>query len=147
MFDGDEGWLTEEAFLHDFAGDVPPARARILYAAQEPYRKALTQAKTTNAAWRVKPSYYTLSTADRTIIPDLQRFMADRMGVHVISLGEPPFPYPPFGRGRGSDRIGGARRLSPSWSEAAAGSAKCTFGSATAGLPTPMRRCPRCSIG
>ena len=87
VFDGDEGRLTEEAFLHDFAGDVPPARARILYATQEPYRKALTQAKTTNAAWRVKPSYYAVSTSDRTINPDLQRFMADRMGAHVISLG------------------------------------------------------------
>jgi pimeloyl-ACP methyl ester carboxylesterase len=86
VFDGDEGRLTEEAFLHDFAADVPPARARILYATQEPFRKALTQAKTTNAAWRVKPSYYAVSTADRTINPDLQRFMANRMGAHVILL-------------------------------------------------------------
>ena len=87
IFDGDEGRLSENAFLHDFAADVPYARARILYATQEPFRKALTQAKTTNAAWRLKPSYYAVSTADRTINPDLQRFMAHRMGAHVISLG------------------------------------------------------------
>lgn len=87
MFDGDEGRLTEEAFLHDFAADIPLARARVLYAVQEPFPKAVTQAKTTNAAWPVKPSYYAISTADRTIDPDLQLFMADRTGAQMISLG------------------------------------------------------------
>lgn len=87
VFDGDEGRLTEEAFLQDFAADVPRVRARILYAVQQPFRKALTEARTTNAAWRVKPTYYAVSTADRTINPDLQRFMAERMQAHVISLG------------------------------------------------------------
>ena len=28
VFDGDEGRLTEEAFLRDFAGDLPPAKAK-----------------------------------------------------------------------------------------------------------------------
>src|SRR3954453_4880093 len=31
-FDGDEGRLTEAAFLRDFAGDLPKARAKVLYA-------------------------------------------------------------------------------------------------------------------
>jgi pimeloyl-ACP methyl ester carboxylesterase len=87
VFDGDEGRLSEEAFLKDFAGDIPTARARVLYATQQPFRKALTLAKTTNAAWRVKPTYYAVSETDRTINPDLQRFMAKRMDAHVISLG------------------------------------------------------------
>ncbi len=87
IFDGDEGRLSEEAFLRDFAGNIPTARARILYATQQPFRKALTLAKTTNAAWRVKPTYYAVSEGDRTIDPDLQRFMAKRMDAHVIALG------------------------------------------------------------
>lgn len=87
VFDGDEGRLTEDAFLHDFAGDVPLPRARILYAVQQPFHKALTAAKTTNAAWRTKPTYYAVSEADRTIDPGMQRFMADRMGAQTISLG------------------------------------------------------------
>ena len=87
IFDGDEGRLSEDAFLNDFAGDIPRPRARILYAAQQPFRKALTQARTTNAAWRVKPTYYAVSDGDRTINPDLQRFLAKRMDAHVISLG------------------------------------------------------------
>jgi pimeloyl-ACP methyl ester carboxylesterase len=86
VFDGDVGQLTETAFLRDFAGDVPRAKARILYAVQEPFHKALLGGKTTNAAWRSKPSFYAVSTEDRTINPDLERFMAKRMGATTIEL-------------------------------------------------------------
>jgi pimeloyl-ACP methyl ester carboxylesterase len=86
VFDGDEGRLSEEAFLRDFAGDLPPAKARVLYAVQEPFHKALLTGKTTQAAWRSKPSYYAVSTEDRTINPDLERFMAKRMGAKTIEV-------------------------------------------------------------
>jgi len=39
--DGDEGRLSEEAFLRDFAGDLPDAKAKVLYAVQEPFHKTL----------------------------------------------------------------------------------------------------------
>ena len=86
IFDGDEGRLTEAAFLHDFAGDLPEARARALYAVQEPFHKALLTGKTQHAAWRSKPSFYAVSTEDRTINPDLERFMAKRMGATTIEV-------------------------------------------------------------
>lgn len=86
VFDGDEGRLTEEAFLRDFAGDIPRAKARVLYAVQEPFNKALLAGKTTQAAWRSKPSFYAVSQDDRTINPDLERFMAKRMGAKTIEL-------------------------------------------------------------
>ncbi|MDE1905578.1 MAG: alpha/beta hydrolase [Rhodospirillales bacterium] len=86
VFDGDEGRLTEEAFLHDFAQDVPTAKARVLYAVQEPFHKALLSGRTTHAAWRLKPSFYAVSRQDRTINPDLERFMAKRMGAETIEL-------------------------------------------------------------
>ena len=35
VFDGDEGRLSECAFLHDFAGDLPATKAKVLYA-EEP---------------------------------------------------------------------------------------------------------------
>jgi len=76
IFDGDEGRLSEEAFLRDFAGDLPEAKAEVLYAVQEPFNKALLAGRTTQAAWRSKPSFYAVSTEDRTINPDLERFMA-----------------------------------------------------------------------
>ena len=86
IFDGDEGRLSEEAFLHDFAGDLPETKAKVLYAVQWPFHKALLAGKTTHAAWRSKPSYYAVSTEDRTINPDLERFMAKRMGAKTIEL-------------------------------------------------------------
>jgi pimeloyl-ACP methyl ester carboxylesterase len=86
VFNDDWGQLSEEAFLRDFAGDLPPEEARILYAVQQPFKKSLTAEKTTNAAWRSKPSFYAVSTQDRTINPDLQRFMAKRMSAKTIEI-------------------------------------------------------------
>jgi len=86
VFDGDEGRLSETAFLHDFAGDLPKAKAKVLYAVQQPFNKALLTGKTTQAAWRSKPSFYAVSTEDRTINPDLERFMAKRMGAKTIEV-------------------------------------------------------------
>jgi pimeloyl-ACP methyl ester carboxylesterase len=86
IFDGDEGRLSEEALLRDFAGDLPEAKAKALYAVQWPFRKTLLTGKTTHAAWRSKPSWYAVSTEDRTINPDLERFMAKRMGAKTIEV-------------------------------------------------------------
>jgi pimeloyl-ACP methyl ester carboxylesterase len=86
IFDGDEGRLSEVAFLRDFAGDLPEAKAKVLYAVQQPFHKALLTGKTTHAAWRSKPSFYAVSTDDRTINPDLERFMAKRMSAKTIEV-------------------------------------------------------------
>lgn len=86
VFDGDEGRLTEAAFLHDFAGDLPEDRARVLYAVQQPFHKDLLTGKTSHAAWRSKPSFYAVSTEDRTIDPDLERFMAKRMNATTVEV-------------------------------------------------------------
>jgi pimeloyl-ACP methyl ester carboxylesterase len=79
-------WLSEEAFLRDFAGDVEPSRARALYAVQGRGADALPITKTTTAAWRVKPTWYQISTQDRTINPDLERFLAKRMNATTVEL-------------------------------------------------------------
>jgi pimeloyl-ACP methyl ester carboxylesterase len=86
VFDGDEGRLSEAAFLRDFAGDLPEAKAKVLYAVQAPFDRALLTGKTAHAAWRSKPSFYAVSTEDRTIDPDLERFMAKRMGATTIEI-------------------------------------------------------------
>jgi pimeloyl-ACP methyl ester carboxylesterase len=86
IWSGDWGQLSEAAFLRDFAGDLPAPRARALYAVQGPFERKLLSGKTTHAAWRTKPSYYAVSTEDRTINPDLERFMARRMGAKTIEV-------------------------------------------------------------
>ncbi len=86
VWTGDYGQLNEAAFLRDFAGDLPPAKARALYAVQYPFERQLLAGKTTHAAWRSKPSWYAVSTEDRTINPDLERFMAKRMGAKTVEV-------------------------------------------------------------
>ena len=86
VWSGDYGQLREDAFLRDFAGDLPAAKARVLYAVQSPFERRLLAGKTTHAAWRSKPSWYAVSTEDRTINPDLERFMAKRMGAKTIEV-------------------------------------------------------------
>jgi pimeloyl-ACP methyl ester carboxylesterase len=86
VWSDDEGRLSEEAFLRDFAGDLPADKARVLYAVQAPFKRTLVADKTSHAAWRLKPSWYAVSTEDRTINPDLERFMAKRMGAKTIEV-------------------------------------------------------------
>jgi pimeloyl-ACP methyl ester carboxylesterase len=78
--------LSEAAFLNDFANGVAPATARLLYAAQASNVATLTSEKTSVAAWRSKPSWYAVSKQDRTINPDLQRFLAKRMNATTIEV-------------------------------------------------------------
>jgi len=86
VYDGDEGRLAEAAFLRDFAGDLPVTKAKVFFAVQQPFHEALLTGKTTHAAWRKKPTFYAVSTEDRTINPDLERFMAKRMGAKTIEV-------------------------------------------------------------
>jgi len=72
--------------LRDFAGDLPEVQARILYAAQQPFHRTLLTSKTRHTAWRSKPGFCAVSMEDRTINPDLERFMAKRMGATTIEV-------------------------------------------------------------
>lgn len=78
--------LSREAFLSDFANGVDPIRAEVLHAVQGPISDTLFAARTTNAAWRVKPTFYAVSKLDRTTSPDLERFLASRMGARTIEV-------------------------------------------------------------
>ncbi len=79
--------LSEDAFLNDFANGVEPVKARQLYAVQQPNLATLSpNARTTVAAWRTKPSWYAVSKQDRTIDPDLERYMAKRMNATTIEI-------------------------------------------------------------
>ncbi len=80
------GALTEEAFLNDFANGIDPARARTLYAVQGRVSDTLFTDRTTEAAWRSKPSWYAVSKRDRAISPELQRFLAHRMQARTFEI-------------------------------------------------------------
>ncbi|MEU5781423.1 alpha/beta fold hydrolase [Micromonospora lupini] len=86
VHDGGFAQLSEQAFLDDFAGGVEESRARSLYAVQGPIAGDLFAGRTTVAAWRNRPCYYSVSTADRTSAPELERFLAGRMDATTIEV-------------------------------------------------------------
>ncbi|MFH8470851.1 alpha/beta fold hydrolase [Streptomyces sp. NPDC017991] len=77
-------WISQDAFLRDFANGVPKEEALALYAAQGLLSTAVPT--TSAAAWQEKACWYAVSRDDRTIDPDLQRFMAQRMKATTVEL-------------------------------------------------------------
>lgn len=78
--------LRRDAFLAYFAEGLPERMANTLFATQQPIAADLFSQRTTVAAWRSKPSWYAVSSADNTTSPELQRFLARRMGARVAEL-------------------------------------------------------------
>jgi pimeloyl-ACP methyl ester carboxylesterase len=78
--------LSEDAYVKYFAGDIPVARARALYATQQPTAATLFAEKTDAAAWHDKPTFYAVSTRDQTISPEFERFLAKRMGAKTVEV-------------------------------------------------------------
>lgn len=79
--------LSKAAFLADFAnGDITKEDALALYAAQQPTAASLFQERTTHTAWEHKPTFYVVAKDDRTISPDFQRFLAQRMKADTVEL-------------------------------------------------------------
>ncbi len=80
------GALTEAAFLNDFANGVEPFEARALYAVQGRVAETLFGERTSVAAWQAKPCWYLVCRRDRTTSPELEHFLADRMGATTIEI-------------------------------------------------------------
>jgi pimeloyl-ACP methyl ester carboxylesterase len=78
-------WLRPNG-VGAFAGDLPEAEQKVVWATQAvPVPDLFTQ-KAEGTAWRTKPSWYVLATKDRTVHPDLQRFVARRMGATTVEV-------------------------------------------------------------
>jgi len=86
-FDAQGGATVEpEAFARLFAPDVPRRQARVLAAVQKPISGAIFGTPGGRPAWREVPSWYQVSRDDQVIAPELQRFVAARMGARTIEL-------------------------------------------------------------
>ena len=66
-----------------FANDLPKEEAALLAATQKPLAAAIFGEPLKAAAWKSIPSWYVVSTQDKAINPDLERFMAKRMGAKI----------------------------------------------------------------
>jgi len=79
-------WFDPAAFPANFAQDLPLDQAQVAAAAQRPGAAELFTDVAGPAAWRTVPSWTLVSTLDRAINPDLQRFMAKRANATTIEV-------------------------------------------------------------
>ena len=83
---GKEFTLAPEGFHESFCADIPAADAAFYAISQRPLAGvALTEAAPT-PAWRSRPAWAVLGTADRCIDPGVHRFSYDRMGATVTEI-------------------------------------------------------------
>jgi pimeloyl-ACP methyl ester carboxylesterase len=52
----------------------------------------LFEAKVGGTAWKSKPSWYIVGKNDRTVHPDMERFVAKRMGAKVTEVASSHVP-------------------------------------------------------
>src|SRR5712675_3027089 len=80
-----------------FAGDLSEQEQQLVWATQGVPDADLFNQKLEGTAWRSKPSWYIVGKNDRTVHPELERFVAKRMGAttyetdssHVPMLSQP----------------------------------------------------------
>ena len=71
-------------FPQVFAGDLNPALAADMAAAQRPAASGAVTEASAQAAWQTIPSWYLVAKQDHAIAPDLERFMAARAHAHTV---------------------------------------------------------------
>lgn len=79
-------YLTPEGVARDFAPDLPAAQTNVMAATQGPIFGKAFDEKVTNAAWKIKPSWFIVAEMDRMIQPELERAMAKKIGASMTAL-------------------------------------------------------------
>src|SRR6201981_2071800 len=89
-------WLKPDGIGY-FAGDLPETEQKVVWATQAVPVPDLFNQKVNGVAWRSKPSWYIVAAEDSTVHPELERFVAKRIGAttaetdssHVPMLSKP----------------------------------------------------------
>ena len=76
--------LDREKFAGSFAADLPAEDAAFMADSQVPWGVEALNGTITEAAWRVKPSWYLVAADDHMIPPPAQRTMSARTGATVV---------------------------------------------------------------
>ena len=89
-------WMLPEGVEY-FAGDLSEQEQKVVWATHYAPAADLFDQKIEGTAWKSKPSWYIRAANDQTVHPELQRFVAKRMGAtthevessHVPMLSNP----------------------------------------------------------
>src|SRR6202043_3494274 len=77
----------------DFAADIPPAESHYMAISQVPISTDSFTHKVSNPAWKTKPTWYMVATADRSINPDQERMMAKRAKAKTVEVNASHVAY------------------------------------------------------
>jgi pimeloyl-ACP methyl ester carboxylesterase len=86
-------WIEKDQFAADFAADVPPGVSHFMAQSQVPISTDSFTHKVTSPAWKTKPTWYMVATADRSINPDQERMMAKRANAKTIEVNASHVAY------------------------------------------------------
>jgi pimeloyl-ACP methyl ester carboxylesterase len=78
--------LTEAGVKESFAQDLSASEKDALFATQAPTAGAALGGNVSKPAWRAKPTWYLVATADRAIQPDLERAMAKKIAATTVEV-------------------------------------------------------------
>ena len=84
-------WMKPTGGQH-FAGDLPEAEQKVVWATHYAPAADLFQQKHEGVAWKSKPSWFIVAKEDRTVHPDLERFLAKRMKATTVEVGTSHVP-------------------------------------------------------
>ena len=79
-------FLDTAKFHGAFAGDVDADTAAFMASSQVPWGVEALAGTITEPAWKIKPSWYLVSTEDKMIPPAAQRIMSKRAGSTVTEV-------------------------------------------------------------
>jgi pimeloyl-ACP methyl ester carboxylesterase len=75
-------WMKRDG-VACFAGDLPEQEQKVVWSTHFAPDAELFLKNAAGVAWKSKPSWYIVATKDRTVQPELQRFVAKRMGATI----------------------------------------------------------------
>ena len=84
--------MTKEGMAKYFAQDLPASTTSVMTATQGPIRGKSFEQTISVAAWKTKPSWYIVASADRMIQPALQHDLAKKIGATVATVNASHVP-------------------------------------------------------
>lgn len=85
-------YIRPDRYHEVFAQDVPRTTTRVLAAGQRPLSGSAFTDRVSGAAWHTVPSWTLISTRDRGIVPELQRFQASRARSRTVEVPSSHLP-------------------------------------------------------
>ncbi len=86
-------YIDRAKFREVFAHDVSEPETAIMAATQKPVAASAFGEPSAAPAWKTIPSWYVVATQDRAINPELERFLAKRMGATTAELESSHVPF------------------------------------------------------